>query len=114
MSNYKRNYRQSGNRFIPGKTVMMDPSAVIMMCSLLRRGEKPLGRGEKPLYIYIPSAGMRVLEWGSGGSTLLFSRYVLSWNSIEHDRNWAEKMKVYTAEMSNVRVDWVPNNKPWR
>ena len=57
---------------------------------------------------------MRVLEWGSGGSTLLFSRYVFSWTSIEHDKNWVTKMHGYTADMSNVHIDWVAQNKPWR
>ena len=33
---------------------------------------------------------MRVLEFGSGGSTTLFSPFVKQWISIEHDKYWAQ------------------------
>lgn len=29
-------------------------------------------------------------EWGSGGSTVLFSKYAKSWVAMEHDEEWAE------------------------
>ena len=29
-----------------------------------------------------------VLEWGSGGSTAHFSKFVKEWYSIEHDKDW--------------------------
>ena len=36
---------------------------------------------------------MRVLEFGSGGSTTLFSPFVKQWISIEHNTYWAETVK---------------------
>ena len=36
---------------------------------------------------------MKVLEYGSGGSTTLFSNFVSSWTSVEHDASWGEKME---------------------
>ena len=39
VSYYKKIYRRNGNGFIPGETVMMDPSSVLMMCSQLKNGE---------------------------------------------------------------------------
>lgn len=33
-----------------------------------------------------------VFEWGAGGSTLYFERFAKSWQSMEHDKEWAEKV----------------------
>lgn len=35
----------------------------------------------------------KVFEYGSGNSTLWFSRYVKSVKAVEHDNNWYEKVK---------------------
>ena len=43
-------------QFVPGQSVMMDPASALLLCTLLR-------------------PGVRVLEWGSGGSTLFFGKY---------------------------------------
>jgi FkbM family methyltransferase len=71
--------------FVPGKSVMMEPSSVKMLCELLT-----------------PST--RVLEWGSGGSSLFFSKFVKSWDSVEHDAVWYTKMQDYSKSLVNVNV----------
>jgi hypothetical protein len=38
------------------------------------------------------NAGMKVFEWGSGGSTLFFSRRVAQVASAEHDRQWHDQV----------------------
>ena len=35
---------------------------------------------------------MAVLEFGSGGSTALFSQFVRRWTSVEHNKWWANKV----------------------
>lgn len=38
----------------------------------------------------------KCLEWGAGGSTILFTKSLLKgsrWISVEHDRNWAIKIR---------------------
>ena len=56
------------------------------------------------------------LEWGSGFSTFNFSRLIPSssnWLAIEHDFDWAQKVKKMN-ENSNVRVKYIPPNRfPW-
>ena len=69
--------------FIPGKSIMMASSSVKLVCDLL-------------------NSETRVLEWGSGGSTLFFSKYVKSWDTIEHNVDWIPKMEEYTKKLSNV------------
>ena len=32
------------------------------------------------------------LEWGSGGSTAHFSKLVKEWNSLEHNKEWYQKV----------------------
>eukprot|EP01047_Picozoa_sp_COSAG01_P043833 COSAG01_NODE_3918_length_5538_cov_28.353374_3_plen_81_part_00 len=56
-----------------GKTIMMESQSVELMCRQMK-------------------SGARVLEWGSGGSTLFFSKYVAAWDTIEHDPTWAQEM----------------------
>jgi len=38
-----------------------------------------------------------MLEYGSGGSTLFFSKYVKEYYSIEHNKDWYSKVKKKTA-----------------
>lgn len=40
----------------------------------------------------------RMLEYGSGFSTLYFSRFVQSYYSIEHDRQWYQRVQQFIAE----------------
>lgn len=57
-----------------------------------------------------------VLEWGSGFSTLYFPEYMnknFSWISIEHDRDWAAKIR-HLNKRSNVEIINIPpDNYPW-
>lgn len=58
---------------------MMDPESVSMYCEFLA---------------FLP-AKADVLEWGLGGSTLFFPKYVEggTWTTIEHDVQWAAKLQ---------------------
>ena len=49
------------------RSVWIDEEGVRRICLLLR-------------------PDMRVLEYGSGGSSTLFSKWVTQWVSVEHDR----------------------------
>ena len=71
--------------FVPGHSVMMEPTSVKMLCSLL-------------------TPQTRVLEWGSGGSTLFFSRFVRRWDTIEHDTAWVAQMRRLVQGMPNVHL----------
>ena len=51
-----------------------------------------------------------VLEWGSGGSTIQFSKLVKKYYSIEHDREWYNKVKSIKPE--NVSYFFVAQNLP--
>jgi FkbM family methyltransferase len=75
--------------FVPGKSVMMEPTSVKMMCELLT-----------------PST--RVLEWGSGGSTLFFSKFVKSWDSVEHDAVWIPSMQAFLESRPDLPVTYHP------
>jgi|TARA_Y100000310_G_scaffold267413_1_gene279401 predicted O-methyltransferase YrrM len=48
-----------------------------------------------------------MLEWGAGGSTQFFSKYVKRYISIEHEEEWYNKMKDCGAEIHLVK-----NNSP--
>lgn len=51
-----------------------------------------------------------MLEWGAGGSTLFFSKYVGKYTSIEHDKEWYEQVKLQMDD--NVDLHHVLNNQP--
>lgn len=48
---------------------------------------------------------MNVFEWGMGNSTLFWSKYVNSVTSVEHDKEWFEKVKEIIP--SNVCCKWI-------
>ena len=50
----------------------------------------------------------RVLEWGSGGSTLYFPQIVNHYVSIEHDHSWYDKIKLDISD--NVEFYHVPTH----
>ena len=50
----------------------------------------------------------KMLEWGSGGSTLHFSKFVKEYISIEHNKNWFDKIKEEIGE--NTKYFHVPAN----
>lgn len=57
-----------------------------------------------------PDPGIEVLEWGSGGSTVYFPKFLrendipFSWTSIEYNREWYEKVKEATKDEPRVDV----------
>jgi len=57
------------------------------------------------------------LEWGSGYSTLFFSRFLTKeakWYSIEHDKKWYEEIRPKISVLKNVELALVePDHQPW-
>ncbi len=53
----------------------------------------------------------KVLEWGSGQSTLEMSENVKSILSIEHNLEWYNK--ILPQMSSNTTLKHIPTNKPW-
>jgi len=60
------------------------------------------------------SPSMTALEFGSGRSTMWFSKMVGRLTSVEHDRQWYEQVRQQLAEakISNVDYRLVPLNHP--
>ncbi len=52
-----------------------------------------------------------MLEWGSGGSTLHFSKYVSKYISIEHDKEWYIKIRDLLKQNSNVNLYLIEANE---
>ena len=52
-----------------------------------------------------------MLEWGCGGSTILFPNYVREYYSIEHNMEWHSQVtdKVLEKGLNNVKTYHVPN-----
>lgn len=50
-----------------------------------------------------------VMEWGSGGSTVEFSKHVKKYYSVEHNYGWYEEVKA--AAPSNVSLFYKPNKE---
>jgi len=50
----------------------------------------------------IVTKNMTVYEWGSGGSTLFWSKHVAKVISVEHDPNWFYKLKEKLASKTNI------------
>ena len=57
------------------------------------------------------------LEWGSGGSTLHFSRYLengVSFISIEHNKQWFDRIRQRVIENNKIKLYHAPPKKsPW-
>ena len=52
-----------------------------------------------------------MLEYGSGGSTLMFSSFVKSYHSIEHHREWFDKVSIKINDADkykNVSYHYIP------
>jgi hypothetical protein len=49
-------------------------------------------------------------EWGSGGSTLFFSKFVKHYTSIEYDINWYNKITdcIYQNNLTNITYLYCP------
>lgn len=59
---------------------------------------------------------MKVLEWGSGYSTLYFSKLIPEdavWISIEHNVKWADKVGSFINNRKVKLICVKPNNIPW-
>ena len=69
-------YKEVNKEFVIGRSVWIDEDGVKMICNLLH-----------------PS--MKVLEYGSGGSTTLFGSFVSKWISVEHDKKWGKLIEKY-------------------
>ena len=61
-----------------------------------------------------------MLEYGAGGSTFHFSKFVQKYVSIEHDENWYEKLKnlvnnvfIYKSERKDSLYNLL-KKKPWQ
>jgi|TARA_R110001583_G_scaffold17957_11_gene72161 hypothetical protein len=53
-----------------------------------------------------------MLEWGCGGSTLKFSQNVKEYYSIEHNKDWYNKIKNILSPKENIFMHYVPNDLP--
>lgn len=58
---------------------------------------------------------VKALEWGSGNSSIYFSSKLppgSTWDSVEHNLQWANKVKNLLNELAikNVHLHYVPNN----
>lgn len=55
---------------------------------------------------------MKVFEWGSGGSTIYFSKYVKSVDSIETEKIWLENVKDYINKKNihNINIHHIPSS----
>lgn len=80
--------------------VMMTPEIVAAICGLLS-----------------PEAS--VMEWGTGGSTVLFSGFVKEYWAIEHDKPFGHFVrskllpKLPEGQREKIHYFVVPNDKPW-
>ena len=68
-----------------GKQLVESKIAAGMICKLLKNSS-------------------RVLEWGSSGTTLFFSKFVASWDSVEHDQDWASIIGKRINNMPHVNL----------
>jgi hypothetical protein len=59
----------------------------------------------------------KCLEWGSGYSTIFFPNFVkknCEWISLEHNKNWVEKIKNLNKNPSVKIFHMPPNNPDWK
>ena len=52
----------------------------------------------------------RVLEWGSGGSTVRFAQRCAEFHSVEHDSVWADKVRATAGPTASVH--FIPKDYP--
>jgi len=56
----------------------------------------------------------KVLEFGTGRSTVAFSTHASSWVAIEHNPEWGARTQAFLGEGSGVRIEVVLPNRPQR
>ena len=83
-----RKYNQPGRNPVAEKLPWMVFSAI----AYLKKRSRP---------------GMRVFEYGSGGSTLFWAARVASVVSVEHDRAWYEKLRPQLRTSENAHVTYL-------
>ena len=68
---------------------------------------------EKELILKHLSKDKVMLEWGSGGSTIEFSPQVKKYYSVEHNLEWAEKIKneIKINRLGNISYNFVQQNE---
>jgi len=56
-----------------------------------------------------------LFEWGSGGSTIHFSKFVKSHHTVEHDDRWADRVAqmIEKKEIKNVKLYYAPADTAW-
>ena len=59
------------------------------------------------------SSNSVVFEYGSGSSTQWFSRIVLDIDSVEHNKEWFEKVKESLSKNANANIFFVPPVEGW-
>tara|TARA_Y100001963_G_scaffold160065_1_gene267534 strand:- start:2667 stop:3287 length:621 start_codon:yes stop_codon:yes gene_type:complete len=64
------------------------------------------------IYSYLDSNDI-MLEYGSGGSTLHFSKYVKYYYSIEHHKDWYDKVKSETSNITNLSYFYIAAEDFW-
>lgn len=71
---------------------------------------------EKALITKHFSKEKTMLEWGSGGSTIEFSKQVKEYYSIEHNKEWHSKVnnEISLRGLKNINYYYVEQNKPRR
>ena len=66
-----------------------------------------IGQAHREAILKHLACGARMLEWGSGGSTVWFADRLpdaAQLTSVEHDRQWHEKLSAAIGQRSNVRL----------
>ncbi|TDJ58096.1 MAG: class I SAM-dependent methyltransferase [Planctomycetota bacterium] len=66
-----------------------------------------IGQAHREAILKHLDSGARMLEWGSGGSTVWFADRLpdaAQLTSVEHDRQWHETLSAAIGERSNVRL----------
>lgn len=98
---------------------MVPPRALLKQvwryCQEVITGPQPfMSRNEIKLIATLLRPTDVMLEWGCGGSTLYFSRYVQRYYSIEHDEQWwrTTQRALQRHSRTNVHLMLVPPNLP--
>lgn len=59
-------------------------------------------QSEIELIISYLNPNYKMFEWGCGGSTLYFSKYVSFYRSIEHQKTWFDKIKPIVSDNTEL------------
>ncbi|MDX9911771.1 MAG: class I SAM-dependent methyltransferase [Phycisphaerales bacterium] len=76
-----------------------------------------MGERQRERILSMLPEGGRMLEWGSGGSTLWFGERLprgAKMVSVEHHAQWADEVRDWVAHLENVELRFRPSNGPER